>query len=85
VCVAEYLGKKIGAYLTYSTGLSFSFESALVPNWKDRMIRLENVHLVRNAQVAAEQNASIMDLTIESVDVSLSLLHLLQGSYSGAA
>jgi len=75
---ADYLGKQIGNYLTYSTGLSFAFESALVPNWKNRMIRLQHVRLSRTAEEAGT-SASIMNLSIDSVDVKLSLLHLIRG------
>ncbi|TPX71395.1 hypothetical protein SpCBS45565_g01096 [Spizellomyces sp. 'palustris'] len=38
-----YLAKAISDYITQETGMKVSFESAIVPRWKEGVIRLENV------------------------------------------
>ncbi|KAI9030691.1 mitochondrial distribution and morphology protein family 31/32 [Phycomyces nitens] len=43
----EWIAYRIGQYLTYATGATVVFESAIVPNWKDGKIRFNNVRIYR--------------------------------------
>ncbi|KAJ3138797.1 Mitochondrial distribution and morphology protein 31, mitochondrial precursor [Physocladia obscura] len=42
----DYLSEQISVYLSRVTGFEVSFESAVVPNWKDGTIRLTNVSIL---------------------------------------
>jgi distribution and morphology protein 31 len=50
----EYLASKLGEHLTHETGIKVTFESAIVPRWKDGTIRLKNVRIQRNKQSHAQ-------------------------------
>lgn len=43
----EMVAKAVGRYLTKSTGATITFESAIVPKWKEGIIRLRNVNIKR--------------------------------------
>ncbi|KAI7847472.1 mitochondrial distribution and morphology protein family 31/32 [Circinella umbellata] len=43
----EWIAYRIGQYLTSATGATVVFDSAIMPNWKDGKIRLNNVHIYR--------------------------------------
>ncbi|KAI8387979.1 mitochondrial distribution and morphology protein family 31/32 [Radiomyces spectabilis] len=43
----EWIAYRIGQYLTSATGATVVFESAIVPNWKDGKIRVNNVRIYR--------------------------------------
>ncbi|KAL1917640.1 uncharacterized protein VTP21DRAFT_4033 [Calcarisporiella thermophila] len=94
----EFVARRVGNYLTRETGIEVVFESAIVPNWKDGMISVRNVHLLRNNETplaipsspdrspdipttTEKANTSLMkfDLTVEQIDVTLSLLRWLDG------
>ena len=47
VFAQEWLGKKIGDYLTQSAGVTVIFESAIVPKWNDGVISFRNVFVSR--------------------------------------
>ncbi|KAI8922532.1 mitochondrial distribution and morphology protein family 31/32 [Powellomyces hirtus] len=49
-----YLGKAISDYVTEETGMKVTFESAIVPRWKEGVIRLENVSIICNDQTWTE-------------------------------
>ncbi|KAJ3025923.1 Mitochondrial distribution and morphology protein 31, mitochondrial precursor, partial [Rhizophlyctis rosea] len=42
----EYFAQSISDYLTKETGWKISFESAIIPRWRDGKLRLDNVSLV---------------------------------------
>ena len=48
-------------------------------NAQGRMIQMRNVKLVRDKEEAEQYNAAIFDLTVDTINVKLSMLHLLQG------
>ena len=74
----------MGHYLTLSSEAVVVFESA-TPNWKDGKIRLSNVHVVcmpRSEQRKFQKRLKRIpwfDLTIDSVEVELSLMRLMEG------
>ncbi|KAJ3092714.1 Mitochondrial distribution and morphology protein 31, mitochondrial precursor [Quaeritorhiza haematococci] len=94
-----YVAKRISDYLTRETGFNITFESAIVPNWREGTIRLKNVQVLCNADTWTELkreekkakglgdlvdgevdvNWTYWDLTIKSVDVTLSLWRWLEG------
>ncbi|KAJ3021100.1 Mitochondrial distribution and morphology protein 31, mitochondrial precursor [Thoreauomyces humboldtii] len=49
-----YLGKAVSDYVTEETGMKVTFESAIVPRWKEGVIRLENVSIVCNDRTWTE-------------------------------
>ncbi|KAJ3220322.1 Mitochondrial distribution and morphology protein 31, mitochondrial precursor, partial [Clydaea vesicula] len=51
---SEYLAKKIGEYLTDATGFQVNFESAIMPNWREGTIKLNNVSIVCNRETWKE-------------------------------
>lgn len=77
--IREYMEEQLKEHLSYHLGATIHFESAIVPNWKGRMIQMENVKIDRSVEEAAVWNAATLDLTVDTVNVKLSLLHFLQG------
>jgi distribution and morphology protein 31 len=78
----EYVARVISDYLTEETGIQIAFESAIVPKWKASRLSFKNVSVSRN--IPASDNSistqeSIVQLTIDSVDVTLSLYRWLEG------
>ncbi|KTW27464.1 uncharacterized protein T551_02963 [Pneumocystis jirovecii RU7] len=49
VSAQEYLATKIGKYLTKETGITVTFESAIVPKWRDGTISFKNVYISRSS------------------------------------
>ncbi|KAJ3144482.1 Mitochondrial distribution and morphology protein 31, mitochondrial precursor [Geranomyces variabilis] len=49
-----YLGKAVSDYVTEETGMKVTFESAIVPRWKEGVIRLENVSITCNDETWTE-------------------------------
>ena len=69
-------------YLTEETGIQIAFETAIVPKWKDSRLSFKNVSVSRNVPVedhSISTQESIVQLTIDSVDVTLSLYRWLEG------
>jgi len=72
----EYIATKVGDYITKESRIQIKFESA-VGNWKQKLIRLKHVSVVREG--SEEHKQSAVHLTIDYVDIKLSLLWLLEG------
>jgi hypothetical protein len=75
--------------LTAETGIHVTFESAIVPNWRDNSIRFTNVRMRRQFEdLPPDQRAAIerthvrFDMTIASLEVKLSFLRLWQGPHA---
>jgi hypothetical protein len=82
--IIEYLAYIVGKYLTRETGVQVEFGSAIVPHLKDGSIRLRDVIASRTFEGLPEsaninRNQSKFQLSIQSIDVKLSLLRLLKG------
>ncbi|KAI8899545.1 mitochondrial distribution and morphology protein family 31/32 [Globomyces pollinis-pini] len=96
--VQEYIGTRVSDAITMWTGYNVTFESAIVPRWREGSIRLGNVKIVCNdktwreikrAEAAllgipfnpddVDVNWTYWDLTVESIDISLSLWRWLDG------
>ena len=80
----EYLAYVVGKYLTRETGVQVEFGSAIVPHLRDGSIRLCDVIASRTFEglpenVNIDRNQSKFQLSIQSIDVKLSLLRLLKG------
>jgi distribution and morphology protein 31 len=96
----ELIAKLISDYLTKETGFNISFESAIVPQWRQGVIRFGNVvikcnnktwiELLRKRhqllypntpfnQDGIDTNWSYWDVTVENIDVTLSLWRWLEG------
>ncbi|KAG5459963.1 MAG: hypothetical protein BJ554DRAFT_8055, partial [Olpidium bornovanus] len=85
----EFVARRLGDYLTRETGVTVTFESAIVPNWKDGKISLRNVCFSRQRSLPAEGEAASQglpkddymyyDLTVEQIDVTLDLMRWLDG------
>jgi mitochondrial distribution and morphology protein 31 len=77
------VARALSDYLTQETGIHIAFESAIVPKWKDSRISFKNVSVSRNLPDEIDHmissQESIVRLTIDSVDVTLSLLRWLEG------
>ncbi|EJD52750.1 hypothetical protein AURDEDRAFT_82446 [Auricularia subglabra TFB-10046 SS5] len=77
------VAQAISNYLTKETGVTVVFESAVVPKWKDSRISFKNVYVSRrpskDASGAQDDNMSMFDLDIASIDVTLSLWRWLDG------
>ncbi|PWN53525.1 hypothetical protein IE53DRAFT_383959 [Violaceomyces palustris] len=50
----EWIARRIADYLTYQTGVTVVFESAIVPKWKESRISFKNVFISRRAHSDAE-------------------------------
>ncbi|KAJ3124105.1 Mitochondrial distribution and morphology protein 31, mitochondrial precursor [Nowakowskiella sp. JEL0407] len=95
----EFVAKKIGDFLSSETGFTISFESAIVPRWRQGVIRLTNVsllctgdsylHLLNTSRAKKslpplpdseyDRNWTYWDVSIQSVDVTLSLWRWIEG------
>lgn len=90
----EYLAAKVGDYLTASSGIQIRYATAHGTSlFKEGMIRLKKykiLHLIISNTYSCrvviyrpppvgEENHSVIDLTVEELEVKLSLLWLLQG------
>lgn len=78
----EYVARVLSDYFTQETGIQITFESAIVPKWKDSRLSFKNVSVSRNvpdADHSISTQESIVQLTLDSVDVTLSLLRWLEG------
>lgn len=75
-----YIAKTLSDTLTRETGIQITFESAIVPRWKNGHIRLNKVRVVREEEEALRKNYASMDLTIQQIDVKLSLWWFLEGN-----
>jgi mitochondrial distribution and morphology protein 31 len=106
----EYFARIIGKYLTKESGITVVFESAIVPKWRGKTIRFENVFVsnrplganrnvvrkgsrvtaaaaaaaaltdrVNEEVVTDDGNYTQYDLTIDSVDVTLSFVKWMNG------
>ena len=73
--IADLLSK----HLTRQTGLSISFETAIVPRWKEGRIRLTNVKVEISEADALKYNCSELHLFIKEIDVKLSAHWFLAG------
>ncbi|KAI8352128.1 mitochondrial distribution and morphology proteins-domain-containing protein [Choanephora cucurbitarum] len=65
----EWIAYRIGKYLTSATGATVVFDSAILPNWKDGKIRLNNVRIYRmprSEKEKFERHASI----VSSIDTT---------------
>jgi mitochondrial distribution and morphology protein 31 len=80
----EYVARMLSGYLTQETGIQINFESAIVPKWKDSRISFKKVSVSRNLPDEVDRTISsqesIVQFTIDSVDVTLSLLRWLEGN-----
>lgn len=65
--------------LTREMGITISFETAIIPRWREGRIRLTNVKIERSRDEALKQNYSELHLAIKEIDVKLSLTWFLQG------
>ncbi len=63
--ILEYFARIIGEYLTKHTGFNVLFESAIVPRWKEGVIRFENVSLVCNKETWMEIQRKCSELKNE--------------------
>jgi len=70
----------VSNYLTRRTGLSISFETAIVPRWKEGRLRLSNVKVEISEADALKWNCSEVHLFIKEIDVKLSANWLLAGT-----
>ncbi|KAI8799970.1 mitochondrial distribution and morphology proteins-domain-containing protein [Cladochytrium replicatum] len=103
----EFTAKKISEYLSGQTGWTITFESAIVPHWREGTIQLKNVNLLCTGDSYKEllrtvgklkksagggrsenddtwiddidTNWTNWDVSIQSVDVTLSLWRFLEG------
>ena len=87
----DYLVRKVSNVLTNETGMKISFENAS-PTWSKGVIRLSNLRIQLNPDTWMEylkslgknfeeidMNWSYWDVTIQNVDITLSLWRYLQG------
>lgn len=73
----EWVAANVSDLVTRHSGAHVTFDSAIQPTWKT--LRFNNVHIVRTREMAGAKNVMDIDVTIERVDVKLSLLWLLEG------
>lgn len=73
----EWVAAKVSEQATRHSGAKVSFDSAIQPTWKT--LRFKNVHIVRTREMAGADNVMDVDITIERLDVKVSLLWLLEG------
>jgi distribution and morphology protein 31 len=60
----EWIAYRIGQYLTSATGATVTFDSAIVPNWKEGKITLKNVRISRmprSEQAKFERKTRLME------------------------
>lgn len=72
----EYLALKVGEFFTKETGVTVSFESAIVPNWKDRRLIFNKVKFYKDPNAS---NPTRFDMSVELIEVKLSLWKLWEG------
>jgi len=68
--------------------MDISFESAIAPRWRDGSLRMQNLKIIRNTEThnrtsadksKLDTNFTQIDLSIDQVDVKLSLLRWFDG------
>ncbi|KAJ2726842.1 Mitochondrial distribution and morphology protein 31, mitochondrial precursor, partial [Coemansia sp. Benny D115] len=76
----DWITHKLSDWVSSALGISVSFESAIVPAWRQGAIRLKNVrircgpeHGVVDENGQRDSNFTMYDLRVDQVDVSLSL------------
>ena len=76
----------MSSFLTAETGINVTFESAIVPNWKENSIRLKNVRIARTFEelpaeerAAHERHYAKFDVSVDTLEVKLSFLRLWEG------
>lgn len=60
----EWIAYRIGQYLTSATGATVTFDSAIVPNWKEGKITFKNVRISRmpkSERAKFERKTSLQD------------------------
>ena len=82
----EYLAYRVSSFLTAETGINVTFESAIVPNWKENSIRLKNVRIARTFEelpaeerAAHERHYAKFDVSVDTLEIKLSFLRLWEG------
>ncbi|KAI9018411.1 mitochondrial distribution and morphology protein-domain-containing protein [Hyaloraphidium curvatum] len=68
----EYFARALSTYIKGLVGANITFESAIVPRWREGVIRLRNVNVIRNRDVRKEEMmrelavSSLMDDEVDS-------------------
>ncbi|KAI8320477.1 hypothetical protein GQ54DRAFT_263503 [Martensiomyces pterosporus] len=76
----DWITHRLGDWVSSALGITVSFESAIVPAWRNGAIRLKNVkvycgpeHGALLADGSRDTNFTMYDLRIDQIDVTLSL------------
>ncbi|KAL6077578.1 Mitochondrial distribution and morphology protein 31, mitochondrial precursor [Balamuthia mandrillaris] len=69
----------VSQYLTKNAGISITFETAIVPRWKEGCISLCDVRVERDEETARQVNGAVIELRIAAVDVKLSGWRWMEG------
>jgi distribution and morphology protein 31 len=73
----EFVAKSVSEHVTKYTGATVTFESAIQPTWKT--LRFKDVSIKRTEESCGIKDSMEMDLTIDELDVKVSLLWMLEG------
>jgi hypothetical protein len=81
----ESFAYAIGKYVTQETGIQITFGSAIVPHLREGSIRFRDVIASRTFHnlpetVSIDRNQSKFELSIQSIDIKISLMRLLKGN-----
>ncbi len=82
----EMLAAAVSRYLARETGIAVTFQTAIVPNWRDNSIRFENVRMSRDAARLGPDLAKLyaqFDITVDVLEVKLSFARLWKGASGG--
>ena len=74
----EWIAHSLSNYLTQEMGLKVEFASAIVPRWKNGMIRLHQVSILK-APTLEDSPDTYFDLKIDKCDLTISLKRWLDG------
>lgn len=72
-----WVAAQVSKHVTRYAGAEVTFGSAIQPTWKT--LRFNDVRVVRTCEMTGVPNAMELDVTIQQLDVRISLLWLLEG------